>query len=451
MVGVNRGPEAVRGGARARAPKRRSKPAAGAGASGRRTTGWTAGRGEDETRVMSARGSVVAEIQGLYGAFSFPEKLLQKIWLRGDFNRAAAVTSDGRPVRVVYPGKWNLLGGPDFHAARLVLGNGAEVTGDVEVHLHAADWDAHGHARDRAYDRVILHVVLFPPEARRVTRGAGGREIPMVALMPLLHHDLEEYAAEEAVERLANHSSTRLTEAFALLPPRERVASLRQHAERRWRQKVHFARLRVRRLGWSAACHQTALEILGYRFNRGPMLRLAGRWTIESWGRGEIGVAAAYAGEADAWSLQGVRPANHPRVRLRQYARWTHERPDWPARLAAFAERLPAVNVADETRSTRRWHGFTALRDRLADEVCAGAIGGSRFETLVCDGFLPLVATQADRSFDGLWFHWFGGDLPPIVTRGLRELGVLDARAQPACHGMAQGALGWMIDQDTAH
>ena len=37
-----------------------------------------------------------------------------------------------------------------------------------------------------------------------------------------------------------------------------------------------------------------------------------------------------------------------------------------------------------------------------------------------------------------------------IVTRGLRELGVLDARAQPACHGMAQGALGWMIDQDTA-
>src|SRR5688572_1170402 len=57
--------------------------------------------------------SAVAEIQGLYGAFSFAEKLLQKIWLRGDFNRAGAVLSDGRRLKIVHPGKWNLLGGPD--------------------------------------------------------------------------------------------------------------------------------------------------------------------------------------------------------------------------------------------------------------------------------------------------------------------------------------------------
>src|SRR3954449_10774487 len=94
----------------------------------------------------------LAEIQGLYGAFSFPEKLLQKIWLRGDFSRAAAVLTDGRAIRTVHPGKWNLLGGPDFRAARLCFGDGAEIVGDVEVHLHASDWDAHGHARDAAYD-----------------------------------------------------------------------------------------------------------------------------------------------------------------------------------------------------------------------------------------------------------------------------------------------------------
>src|SRR5215207_829853 len=96
----------------------------------------------------------VAEIQGLYGAFSFPEKLLQKIWLRGDFNRAAANTTDGRAVRIGHPGKWNLLGGPDFRDARFTLGGEREACADIEVHLHAADWDAHGHARDAAYDRV---------------------------------------------------------------------------------------------------------------------------------------------------------------------------------------------------------------------------------------------------------------------------------------------------------
>src|SRR5829696_5876974 len=102
--------------------------------------------------MMHAPNSVfataVAEIQGLYGAFSFPEKLLQKVWLRGDFNRAIATTTDGRAVRVTHPGKWNLLGGPDFRAARIALGDGEHFMADVEVHLRAADWDVHGHARD---------------------------------------------------------------------------------------------------------------------------------------------------------------------------------------------------------------------------------------------------------------------------------------------------------------
>src|SRR4051812_34795438 len=85
----------------------------------------------------------LAEIQGLYGAFSFPEKLLQKIWLRGDFNRASANTIGGQPLRIVHPGKWNLLGGPDFRGARIAFGEAHEVTGDIEVHLQAGDWDAH--------------------------------------------------------------------------------------------------------------------------------------------------------------------------------------------------------------------------------------------------------------------------------------------------------------------
>src|SRR5687768_3950035 len=80
----------------------------------------------------------VSEIQGLYGAFSFPEKLLQKIWLRGDFNRAAAVTCDGRRIRIVHPGKWNLLGGPDFLGTRLRFedGRSEEHTSELQSRLH---------------------------------------------------------------------------------------------------------------------------------------------------------------------------------------------------------------------------------------------------------------------------------------------------------------------------
>ncbi|HVS54275.1 MAG TPA: DUF2851 family protein [Opitutaceae bacterium] len=392
--------------------------------------------------------SAVAEIQGLYGAFSFPEKLLQKIWLRGDFDRTRAFTTDGRLVRIVHPGKWNLLGGPDFSAARLAFGGERELTGDVEVHLHAGDWDAHGHARDRAYDGVALHVVLFPPERGRVTRGAGGREISVLALLPLLHHDLEEYAAEEAVEVLANRPSLRVVEELASVAPREVDTLLRRHAHVRWRQKIHFARLRVQRLGWDAACHHAALEILGFRFNRAPMLRLAGGHPLAEWTRSAVDVDALFAEEAGAWSLQGVRPANHPRVRLRQYAAWTRAVANWPERLAAIATTLPAIDLAAETRAIRRAHGFAALSARIADEVCGGAVSGPRFDTLVCDGLLPLLAARTDAKLDGLWFHWFAGDLPPFVTAALRQLAVCDGRTQSSCHGFAQGVLGWLIERD---
>ena len=390
----------------------------------------------------------LAEIQGLYGAFTFPEKLLQKIWLRGDFDRAAARTIGGQRVRIVYPGKWNLLGGPDFRGARLRFDDGPEITGDVEAHLRASDWDAHGHASDPAYDHVILHVVLFPPEAPRTTIGAGGREIPVVALLPLLHHDLEEFAAEDAVEVLANRAITRLPDELGLLPAAELLALLQRHALARWRQKVHFARLRIQRLGWESACHHAALEILGYRFNRAPMLRVATQWPLPLWASGAVDVAAAYAAETAGWSLQGVRPANHPRTRLRQYAEWVRQRADWPQRLVASAAELASIAAQGNTREVRRASRFSELRERFADAIGANAIGGTRFENLMCDGFLPLLSAHTGQDLHGAWFHWFAGDLPPLLTSGLRQLGVFDGRAQPACHGAAQGLLGWLVEQE---
>jgi hypothetical protein len=386
----------------------------------------------------------VAEIQGLYGAFSFPEKLLQKIWLRGEFDRARAITVDGRAVRVLHPGKWNLLGGPDFRGARLGIGE-REVSGDVEVHLRAADWDAHGHARDRAYDNVVLHVVLFSPEGAHTTRGARG-EIPVLALLPLLHHDLEEYAAEDAVEVLASRPAARIVEALGPVAPEPLRVLLREHARARWRQKVHFARLRVQRLGWDAACHQSALEILGFRFNRAPMLRIASRWPLGVWARGEIEAANVYREES--WSLQGVRPANHPRARLAQYARWARERPAWPESLRTMATTWPAGVFAVATRDVRKANGFAAVRAEIAGRLCAGAIGGTRLDTLICDGLFPLVAGGGGPDLEGLWFNWFPGDLPASVEDGLRQLQVCDGRAQPACHGLAQGLLGWLIERE---
>lgn len=86
----------------------------------------------------------VEELQGLYGPYAFPEKLLQKIWLLGYFDTRGARLADGRMLEVLAPGRWNLLGGPDFRGAKLRI-DGRELIGDVEVHFHAHDWERHRH------------------------------------------------------------------------------------------------------------------------------------------------------------------------------------------------------------------------------------------------------------------------------------------------------------------
>lgn len=391
----------------------------------------------------------VAEIQGLYGPFSFPEKIFQKIWRRRDFDATGALLDDGRRLEVLHPGKLNLLGGPDFKGARLRF-DGVEKIGDIELHLHAEDWVAHGHAADPAYAGVILHVVLFPSRPDWVTVGAEGRSIPNLTVLPLLHHDLEEYAADEAVEVLANRPLARACEELGRLPQEELIARLRRGANQRWRQKLHFARVRLQRLGWTAACHHAALEILGYRFNRAPMLRIAGRIPLADWVRTNPEVATILAEEGTSWSLQGVRPANHPGVRLRQYRAWMQARPDWPARWETLAPDLPAGFTDDQppTADYRRRHRLGRLRTRLMDELCDGAVGGTRFDNLCGDGFLPLLAVQTGRELSGLWFHWFPGDAPPYVTGMLRELGVTGQEGGPRCHGQVQGLLGWLLERE---
>ncbi|HWA08352.1 MAG TPA: DUF2851 family protein [Opitutaceae bacterium] len=397
--------------------------------------------------VPASGPGALAEIQGLYGPFSFPEKLFQKIWQRGDFAREAAVLDDGRRLRVLHPGKWNLLGGPDFRNARLRLGD-EEIIGDVELHLHAGDWIAHRHADDPAYAGVVLHVVLFPPPPGAVTHGAGGRTIPALVLLPLLPHDLEEYAEEEAAEVLADRPLARAGEELAPLPPAELQELLCRCAAQRWRQKVHFARLRVQRLGWTAACHHAALEILGYRFNRAPMLRLASRFPLEMWSEGAIGAGLAFAAES-GWSRQGTRPAGRPEIRLRQYAEWARLRPDWPARLEAMAADLPGGEVpALAPGDFRRRHGLGNRRVELADAICGASVIGPRFDNLCCDGFFPLLAARASRDLGELWHCWPAGDAPAHLLRALRELGVTGTRDHPACHGAFQGLLGWLIERE---
>ncbi len=390
----------------------------------------------------------VAELQGLYGPFTMAERVVQKIWLREDFARDRATLTDGRAVQIRSVGAWNLLGGPDFYGARVVIA-GQEITGDIEVHFHQADWRAHQHAADPAYARVVLHVVLFPPsEGELPAQHADGRVLPTLVLLPLLHRDLEEYASDDALEIITARDQWERFAALAAEPIDQRRAVMRAHAQRRWQQKVHFAQRRIAQLGWMEAAHQTALEILGYQKNRAAFLAVATHYPLARWGAG-IEPAEIFASSDVSWRRQGIRPANHPLTRLRQYQRWVTHQPEWPERLGRLLRNRVTLGEGVSPSRARQLLGLKLQRTQLVRELLGGAVGGSRLDNLVCDGFLPLLAARegGDDLFN-LWFYWYLGDFPDVLRRALPKLGLTGPRGQSLCHGCAQGLLGWVLQHE---
>jgi Protein of unknown function (DUF2851) len=94
-------------------------------------------------------------------------------------------------IAVIYRGRFDGGPGPDFRDAVIALGDNLPRGGDVELHLHAADWQRHGHDTSPAYNNVVLHVTLWPPRPSDApTRRADGQAVTELALLPYLNVEL---------------------------------------------------------------------------------------------------------------------------------------------------------------------------------------------------------------------------------------------------------------------
>ncbi len=215
------------------------------------------------------------------------EKELARRWrgLRG----REVVTSRGK-MRVLYPGRANGGGGPDFIGAAL-LGEKGMVRGDVEVHRSSRDWRAHGHHRDPHYDNVVLHVVMVDDVPGH---------IPSLVLGPP--------AGEDPLP----------------CPRKAPVPVLMRLGEERFRAKGQRLLGMAEDRGPGQALYEGVMEALGYSRNQEPMGELARRLPLAVLeGEGPSALEGRLREEAQkipGWELSGARPANHPFVRLRAMA-----------------------------------------------------------------------------------------------------------------------------------
>ncbi len=389
-----------------------------------------------------------AELQGLYGPVTVSETLLQKIWQRQDFSREELTTQNGESLRVLSPGRWNRLEGPDFLGAEMEIA-GRRLRGDVEIHFRQRDWRDHGHHRNPLYGNVILHTLLFEPAVKTsAARRADGHAPATFVLLPWLRQDLEEYLMEETLFALGRQQEAECLRPLCGKPLEECRQIFRRNAQCRWEQKRRHAKTRLEKFGWEEACHQCFLEVLGSRRNRAPMSRLAAGFPLRRMRGGARDARYYFEQEQGRWRLRGVRPASHPLRRLGQYLELLEHRPAWPQALADWQKILPHGQPEKEnTAAFRRRAALKSCRNQLANEVLAGCFPGARLDTLAADALLPLLAAGHDTDLFACWFHWYGGDFPAALGRFLAGAGIRKPPRHPACNGSNQGALHFFFQQ----
>ena len=114
------------------------------------------------------------------------EAFLHYLWKNRLFGFLDSQTTDGEPLKIVFPGYHNKDAGPDFKQAVIWIGD-MKWAGDVEVHIRSSDWYRHKHQEDEKYKSVILHVVY---EHDMVVERTPNEQYPTLELKGRISDDM---------------------------------------------------------------------------------------------------------------------------------------------------------------------------------------------------------------------------------------------------------------------
>jgi hypothetical protein len=200
------------------------------------------------------------------------EKQLSEIWRSQRIRPAGLVTGDGQNVTVLYPGRLNDGRGGDFRDA-VVMVDGKKVSGDIELHVRSGDWVGHGHHKDAAYNRVVLHVVWCNTGGTTLLQ--NGIAVPVLAL--------QEYVPAEAYQQTGHTDSSwpvlsRLCAGVAARPGEASLARLVDEAgDTRFNTNAEKFQQQMAAAGPEQVLYAGIMTALGYSKNKAPFRELSCR------------------------------------------------------------------------------------------------------------------------------------------------------------------------------
>ena len=366
---------------------------------------------------------------------SAPSELeAQAVWFE-QLHQPVLTTDDGRTVEIIQPGFWNHGGGPDFTRAVVRFSGEKEIViGNVEVHLRPADWNAHGHHADPAYDNTILHVVWEASKGKAFFPATSHfKRVPQVVLGTQLiasWAELQPLCTSRLQYPLPGAVPGRCSPALASLPQEKVAEILRAAGLFRLRQKAQRWFWRRRLTSPEQALYEALAEALGFHANQIPMRLVAQRlpWKkmrgLEPEARLAhlFGLAGFLPNESVAklqseprvwlrtlweiwwkvrasldyallpktqWKLAGQRPLNRPERRLAALAQIVPRIPDLHATLKAHdANRFGQILRAIRDPFWEKHATLTGTPMKSPSRL----IGEERVDDILINVFWPMVS-----------------------------------------------------------
>ena len=380
----------------------------------------------------------VEEVPGYYGLVKIEETVLQRIWMEQDFFTDSLNTECGKEINLRERGEWNRSErGPSFKNARVEI-NGEIRSGDIEIHFHPTEWEEHEHHLDENFNRVVLHVCIFANSlnAKSNVWRKDKQAVPCLYLLPYLFYGLEEYAEAQALAQLSGKDLfvEQMVNNLSLMSE----SDVNQCIAKRWKSKLSFARYRLSRQGWRMACHQWFLEVLGYRGNRAPMVRVSHQFPFENWQDLKMAPRSVYHSQND-WVLRGCRPANHPRQRIVEYTRLWELNPNWMDDLKNIPQKFNNLAVWSENDRKE----ILKLANYWRSTILQDIFGRGKANTLWIDFALPLLCENFQINGYNIWKNWPSGDCPQSYRKWAGSIGWTDReRKKTFTNGLVQCIIG---------
>ncbi len=340
------------------------------------------------------------------------EDLLQDAWRTQPWPAEELRTIEGHRLRVISPGWLNRQEGPDFRTAQLLF-NGVLHTGDVEVHLRAGGWRAHGHHEDPRYNDVILHVVHTADQKVTPARTRSGRSVATLSLDALLSEQaIESLSPETPIAPPAGGTCGRCAGMVAADPPDRMLSFLRLAGEWRMLSKARALQERADAAGLEQALYEAFMTACGYsRFKK--EFHLLARQLPYDRAR-QLARLDPLALETAFLTMTGLLPTAPPEsgdpAAVEHHQRLTELRQTHLPGLRALAVEWPRAGIRPANTPERRLSGAARVIARTAPTGLAESVESVWAEALSARERLARFETIFPRPM-GFWtshYTWNG-------------------------------------------